>query len=142
MNLAAQQRQQPNLTGVYRDLESVWHDLCARAGLAQEHGLAPPLPRERFLEAHSQSFNDIIIIPAETYIHTALHPGPIRNSPPPLLRNSPSSQKASVSSISSTVPGSSTANTTPLSRGLPSPQGVASSIHLPDLAIPSHIATM
>jgi len=50
MHLALRQNRCPNLTGVYRDLYLVWHDLCVRAGLAEEQGSAPPLPRETLLK--------------------------------------------------------------------------------------------
>jgi hypothetical protein len=44
-------------------LESIWHTLCVRAGVARSDGPAPPLPREplRLLEAPARNYNDLLI---------------------------------------------------------------------------------
>jgi hypothetical protein len=44
-------------------LESIWHTLCVRAGVARLDGPALPLPREplRLLEAPARNYNDLLI---------------------------------------------------------------------------------
>jgi hypothetical protein len=93
MRAALAQNRPPNPTAINRELESVWHDLCGRAGLALEDGTTPPLPRDRLLEAPSQHLNELIINLAEPSIHTTLLSLPPRETPPStsLLTSSPES---------------------------------------------------
>lgn len=140
MSIAVQRDRSPNLEGVYNELSSLWHNLCVRAGLAQRGGPAPPLPRERLLEAPSRNLNDLIITLAEPSIHTELRPGSSRPRHPPSSRISSRSDRGSISSPYSPILAYSTANTTPsTNRGR---QGTSGSVDLSEPIIPSHIATM
>lgn len=125
INLAAAKREAPN----FGDLESIWHTLCVRVGLAEQEGPTPPFPREPLLEG--------------PFATTTTLPMRVTRKPvAPSLENSPPSPRPSTSPASN-VPGSSTANTTP--SPLPRPQSkktVASSIKLPEAARPTYTASM
>lgn len=75
-------------------LESIWHTLCVRAGVARLDGPAPPLPREplRLLEAPARNYNDLLIdmtppsMRTRRDSHASLFPPPMAASRPAVNR--------------------------------------------------------
>lgn len=156
---AVRQGRPPNLIGLHAELESGWHALCVRAGLAQPEGEAPPLQTERLLGAPSRNMNDLVITLGLPFMHTTLQPWANRRrqfapqlEPQMERQQGPSSEAATASpsshgvSISSTfsgsIPPSSFGNTTPLYPERPRPPQKPSSLRLPDPEMPYHVATM
>jgi hypothetical protein len=141
MAMAVQQNRAPNTQRFREVLESVWHALCVRAGLAREQGPAIPLPTEKVLAAPSQNMNELVINIARPSIHP---PWPdwqlqLQSSPSTI---STTSRSMSVSSALSIESPSSIGDATPLLPVQPDPLRGASSIRRPDPALSNPIATM
>jgi hypothetical protein len=143
MIAAVAQKRPPNSIGAYRELESVWHDLCDRAGLVLEDGTTPPLPRDRLLEAPAQHLNELVINLVEPSLHTKLISWPRRETPLPASLSISSPETSINSPIWSLAPSSNqnTQQTTPEIWREPFPKPLDFE-QLPPPALPDYKAKM
>ena len=159
MSQAVQQHREANFEQMEGALESVWNNLCARAGLTRTDGRAYPLPKSRLLEAPTKNYNELIINLTNKSLHSPVNararshsllptpqpelsrvntlPSPITT--PPMTSSTP---RWSISDKSSLLVGPSTAHTTPYTPSLSGHRLPASSIDLGAPAIPTCKATM
>lgn len=68
-------------------LESIWHTLCVRAGVARLDGTVPPLPREplRLLETPARNYNDLLIDMTPSSLRTRRYSHASLFSPPTVV---------------------------------------------------------